>query len=171
MATIKEWRCLAHGAFDSADGVCEWGCTTVVREFRTAPGHKSAKTKTSDRALERMAKRYGLTDMSASKTGSVAGDRMAKQKGFGNIGGHDFTPRWGGIPKGNTYDVGKGAVVERHGAQGGAEAFVKSSSNGQAEAIDSALPIAAPPRRMRPNIVGRDSVTANEFSDAVSRAQ
>lgn len=170
MAINKEYRCLAHGAFESSakTAVCQYGCTTVVREFRTAPGTRSDKTKRSDNALNRMAARYGLTDMSA-KTGSVAGDRMAKQRGFGQIGGQDFTPHWGTIPKGGTFEPGKGPVA-RDGAEGGAESIVKSLSGGRAEQVPdtaSALPTGPIPRRARPNVVGRDSVTANEFSDAV----
>lgn len=168
MAVIKEWRCLAHGPFENAKGVCEHGCTTVIREFRTAPGLKSVKTKRSDNALERMAARYGLTDMSASKTGSVAGDRIAKQRGFGQVAGQDFAPHWGELPKGGTFEVGKG-VVAREGSEGGVEAAVKSLSRGQAESVPDdapALPV-TPRGRPMPHVVGRDSVTANEFSDAV----
>lgn len=170
MAVLKEFKCLMHGSFEGYEPVCSHGCTTVVREFLTAPGYKSAKTKISDTALNRMAARYGLTDMSASKTGSVAGDRIAKQKGFGQIGGHDFTPKWGEIPKGGTYDVASKSVVARDGAKGGAESIMQSMSGGQAEAQAGALPVDIPRMRATPNVVGRDSVTANEFSDALAKA-
>lgn len=168
MAILKEYRCIGHGPFEGYKAVCPHGCSVVIREFRTAPGLKSVKTKRSDNALERMAQRYGLTDMSASKTGSVAGDRMAKQQGFGQIGGQDYTPKWGELPKGGTYEVGKG-VVARDGSEGGVEAAVKQLSRGQAEPVPDgapALPV-MPRGKPRPNVVGRDSVTANEFSDAV----
>lgn len=174
MAILKEYRCLAHSAFESSEKnpTCPHGCTTVLREFRTAPGTRSAKTKASDNALERMAQRYGLSDISASKTGSVAGDRQAKQAGFGQVNGEDFRPRWGEVPRGGTYEVGKG-VVDREGSEGGAAAIVKSISQGRAEEVGDdapALPI-MPSRRPAPNVVGRDSITANEFSDAVRVAQ
>lgn len=171
MAVIREWRCLAgHGAFEGKEAVCPVaGCTTVIREFRTAPALKSAKTKRSDNALQMMANRLGLTDMSASKTGSVAGDRMAKQRGFGQIGGQDFAPHWGEIPKGGTFEPGKGPVA-RDGSEGGVESVIKSMSRGQAADVSPeapALPTGPMPRRQTPHVVGRDSVTANEFSDAV----
>ena len=150
------------------------GCSTVVREFYTPPGTRSAKTKASDNALQRMATRYGLSDLSASKTGSVAGDRMAKHpQGFGKVGQEDFTPRWGAIPKGGTFDVRTGGPVARDGGEGGAESIVKSLSGGRAEPMpdnSSALPIGLPGRRPPPNVVGRDSITANEFSDAIRKA-
>lgn len=103
MAVTKEWRCLAHGEFDGAEGVCPRGCTTVVREFRTAPAGRSAKTKTSDQALERLAKRFGLSDMT-NKDGSVGGSRKHPK---------DLAPVWGAMPKGNIFSPGKGEVNEK----------------------------------------------------------
>lgn len=78
MAVVKEYRCFAHGPFDSTDGICPHGCTTVVREFRTAPAARSDKTKASDRALENLAKKFNLTDMS-NRNGSVGGSRKGQQ--------------------------------------------------------------------------------------------
>ena len=60
MAVIKEYKCLAHGDFDSVNGVCPHGCTTVVRAFRTAPGGRSEKTKKTDATLSRLAEKFGL---------------------------------------------------------------------------------------------------------------
>ena len=171
-AILKEFRCFAHGKFEGHDPVCPMGCTTVERAFYTAPGAKSDKTRASDRALERMAQRYGLSDISASKTGSVAGDRMAKQRGFGQVGPADFTPRWGELPKGGTFEVGKG-VVDREGSEGGAAALVKSMSQGRAEPVPDnagALPIPTPPRRPRPTIVGKESISAAQYSEALAKA-
>jgi hypothetical protein len=173
MAVTKEWRCFAHGPFEGTEAVCPHGCSTVIREFRTAPAGRSDKTKASDKALERMAKRYGLADISASKTGSVAGDRMAKQRGFGKIGDVDFSPRWGEIPKGGTYHAGDKAVIAREGSEGGADALVKNLSQGRAEPIPdnaSALPTGPIPKRPRPVVVGRDSITNAQFSDALAKA-
>jgi hypothetical protein len=110
MAVTKEWRCLAHGPFDSATGVCPSGCSTVVREFRTAPGTRSEKTKTSDRALARLAERYNFTDLS-NKRGSVGATRAAD----------GMQAKWLDMPKGNKYEVGKGEVPV-DGSVGGASA-------------------------------------------------
>jgi len=111
MAVTREWKCLAHGPFEGPNGVCPHGCTVVVREFRTAPGGKSEKTKISDRALDRLAARYKLTDMS-NRNGSV-GDSRGYPKGM--------EPLWKELPKGNNFEVGKGEV-SRDGAAGGATA-------------------------------------------------
>lgn len=58
---IKEWRCKAHGVFDSVEPArCPKGCTTVERVFLTAPGTRSDKTKHSDRTLNQLALDFGL---------------------------------------------------------------------------------------------------------------
>jgi hypothetical protein len=116
MAVIKEWRCLAHGNFESAVAVCPHGCGTVIRDFRTAPGTRSEKTKTSDRALDRLAARYQLTDMS-NRNGSVASSRGVPK---------GMEPLWADLPKGNNYEVGKGEVA-RDGSAGGAEGALKAT--------------------------------------------
>ena len=97
---MKEFRCLAHGPFDAKEPVCPHGCSTVLREFRTAPAGKSAKTKLSDRALEHLSKRYGLSDMS-NKGGSVGASRKRD---------NSMAPVWGEMPKGNVFVPGKGEV-------------------------------------------------------------
>src|SRR6266850_1196813 len=99
MAVTKEYRCLAHGPFDAKEARCPHGCGTVVREFRTAPGGRSSRTKAADGALEHLARRYGLSDMS-NRSGSVGGSRRPARP--------DFSPVWGDMPKGNVYEVGKG---------------------------------------------------------------
>jgi hypothetical protein len=116
MAVLKEYRCLAHGPFDGTEAVCPHGCETVVREFRTAPGTRSHKTKFSDKALERLATRFGLTDMS-NRNGSVGGSRKHPD--------NPYAPVWGEMPKGNVYSPGKGEI-QVDGAAGGAPAALKS---------------------------------------------
>lgn len=103
MAVTKEYRCMAHGPFDGAEAICPHGCSTVVREFRTAPGGRSAKTKGSDAALEHLARRFGLSDMS-NRDGSVGGSRKHADA---------MKPTWGELPKGNVFVPGKGEVNEK----------------------------------------------------------
>ncbi len=92
MAVIKEYRCFAHGPFESREAKCPKGCTAVIQEFRTAPGFKSDKTKSSDKAIQRMATKLGYSDMS-NRNGSVAGSRkMGKQE-------QDMRPQWLDVPK------------------------------------------------------------------------
>lgn len=116
MAVKKEWKCLAHGPFEGPDAVCPHGCTVVVREFRTAPAARSEKVKASDKALERLAQRYNLTDMS-NRNGSVGNSRK---------GAPGMEPIWADLPKGNVFEVGKGEVA-RDGSQGGADAALAAT--------------------------------------------
>lgn len=124
MAVKKEYRCLAHGPFESMEEICPHGCSTVVREFRTAPGGRSAKTKTTDRALQGLANRYGLTDMS-NKSGSVGGSRKQPQA---------MAPVWGEMPKGNVFEVGKGEVAAEGAAGGSTAALAALGINEQTAA-------------------------------------
>ena len=172
MAVTKEYRCLQHGPFDATDGICPSGCDTVVREFRTAPGGRSPKTKTMDKTLQGLADRFGLTDMS-NRNGSVGGSR--KQP-------NEMVPVWGQMPKGNVYDVGKG---ERQvdGAGGGATAALAGLGiNGQGEASVQALAAAAGAPlptfmdiahslpKVRPTIHG-SSGSSSDLAQAIERAK
>ncbi len=133
MAPIKEWRCLQHGPFEAEEGICPSGCDTVVREYRTAPGGRSPKTKHVDKTLQGLADRFGLSDMS-NRDGSVGGSRKDPNA---------MAPLWGQMPKGNVYEVGKG---ERpvDGASGGATAALAGLGiNAQNEASVQAIADAA----------------------------
>ena len=158
MAVIHEWRCLAHSAFEGPEGICPHGCTTVIREFRTAPGTRSARTKGTDRNLERLAARHGLTDMS-NRNGSVGGTRAARA-----AANNPFAATWGEIPKGNVYEVGKGEVA-RDGASGGATAALAGLRMNEAlpagmqadlAAAPSFLDIAKTLPRVRPQLPGKE---------------
>jgi hypothetical protein len=71
MAILKEWSCLAHGAFDGPsmdDGSnppCPHGCgiSMVERAFRTAPTIQSQGYRNINRTFESLAAEHGLTDM------------------------------------------------------------------------------------------------------------
>lgn len=76
MAVLKEFRCLAHGEFESVKAICPHGCAErfVVREFRTAPAIKHGRTRRADWAINALAEDHGYTDInnSPSRTNSVA---------------------------------------------------------------------------------------------------
>jgi hypothetical protein len=111
MALLKEFRCMAHGFFESMESRCPHGCTiTVERAFLTAPGAISKKTSNTDRLLTQLAKDYGLSDMSNKDGTAVAGKRKT-----------NFAPVWGDVPQGNKMEIGKGEVTVP-GAAGGAVA-------------------------------------------------
>lgn len=158
---------MAHGPFEGSAPTCPHGCTVAVeREFRTAPGGRSAKTKATDNALNRLAQRFGYTDIS-NRNGTVAGSKKAPQ--------YDFRPTWGELPKGDKLVVGKG-IEQVAGATGGAEAAAKLyhteqvSEDEPVPSVTMPLPIGGKLPKLRPNVVGRDTVTPAEFSDALARA-
>ena len=65
---IKEYRCLDCGEqFESSDS--DPSCPTcsgieAEREFRTAPGYRSADTSFNDRTVRDLAEHHGLSDVS-----------------------------------------------------------------------------------------------------------
>lgn len=162
MAIVKELKCLAHGPFESTakDPVCPYGCTVVIREFRTAPGTRSTKTKQSDAALERLAKRFGLSDMS-NKNGSVANSRKER---------NPMTPQWAAMPKGNTYEVGKGEVPV-DGSEGGASSALAGLRIAENNDGPNFMDIAKGLPKPRP-IVAKDHVfgTARDLQEAIEKA-
>lgn len=95
MSVIREWRCAAHGSFESPEGKCPQGCPKrfVVQEFLTPPAIHDGTTKHTDATLRGLADSVGLTDMS-NRNGSV----MASQKPNPNHRGMDFSPKWVDIP-------------------------------------------------------------------------
>lgn len=92
MATIKEFRCFAHGEFESTEKTCPHGCPTdfVVQEFRTPPKIKSAGTKVVDAQLRGLAQDFGLSDLKNDKDGTSVMQSIRK--------GEDFSPKFVPIP-------------------------------------------------------------------------
>lgn len=77
MAIKKEWRCLAHGDFESTKPVCPFGCNTVTRVHITPPSiSTSGRTQNIDRTLEGLAGQFNMTDIS-NRNGSVSASRKA----------------------------------------------------------------------------------------------
>ena len=119
MPVVKEYRCLAHGNFEGVEPRCPFGCETAVeRTFLTAPGAISGKTKGTDATLERLARRFGFTDMS-NRNGSVGNSKRTNK-----VAGLDFSPQWRPMPKGDKLEDGK--IISVEGSQGGADAAAKS---------------------------------------------
>lgn len=80
---IKEYRCAAHGYFESGEASpsCpKGGCTTVQQVFLTAPAFRSDKTKRSDANLRQIASDFGLTDMRSAREGEPARIKTKQQK-------------------------------------------------------------------------------------------
>lgn len=168
MAVNREFTCLAHGPFEGTEARCPHGCTTAVaREFRTAPAVGTAKAKATDAALERLAQRFGLTDIS-NRNGSVAASKPPAPAGL------DFTPKWLPVAAGDNFEVGKG-VVSREGSAGGANATAqqyRTERMGDEPAATETvpLPLGQLPPPPRPHVVGRDNVTSADFEKAIRSA-
>lgn len=108
MAVVKEYVCLAHGAFESSDEnpECPSGCTTIERAFFTPPGLGSGRTKNIDATLESLAKSHNLTDLGpkAMRRKALAAEKAQQQfrefceRRYGGLG-------WGDVPEGGTFNA------------------------------------------------------------------
>lgn len=174
MGVMKEYFCFAHGEFEAEQPVCPAGCTTnIEREYRTAPAARSGKTKATDAALERLAQRFGYSDLS-NRGGSVAASQPQKPE-------MDFRPRWEAVPKGHAFHAG-GRIEERDGAVGGAEKPAGEYGSGRAvgpslgmpaelmATKDVPLPTGAALPRPRPHVVAQDKVSGADFDKAMRAA-
>lgn len=73
MAVKKEFRCAAHGIFESSDKSpkCPSGCNSIERAFITAPAVRTnGRSKNIDKTLRDLAADFHLTDLS-TRNGSV----------------------------------------------------------------------------------------------------
>jgi len=132
MGLKRDFLCPGHGHFTANEPVCPQGCTVAIeRAFLTAPGKLSKKSSNTDRLLNMLAKDYRLSDMSNSK-GSVGAGRVK-----------DNPAVWADMPKGNTYEVGKGEQ-QRAGSLGGASAAVAGIGGADASVSDIKMPPVKP---------------------------
>lgn len=100
MSIKKEWKCMAHGFFESDIPMCPAGCDTVERAFLTpqsiATGNKG---KFIDDTLQKIADDYGFSDMS-----NRGGDSVIHNAA--RAGQMNFAPVWKSMPKdGNVAQV------------------------------------------------------------------
>jgi hypothetical protein len=105
MAINREWRCFAHGAFesDAESPTCPHGCDTVEREFRTPPAFASARTKSIDNTLESLARSHGMTDINNRGGRAAKGpspNQGAQQASLNAYIAQKYgSTGWGAIPK------------------------------------------------------------------------
>jgi hypothetical protein len=115
---LHDYRCLAHGVFESFDGKCPSGCddSLVQKVFLKPAGFHSARTVNIDKTLDQLALDFNMTDMNNQNGTSAAArpdpkkikerqeqlDRMTYESNqlMGKLG--DTTQAWGQIPNGNT---------------------------------------------------------------------
>lgn len=96
---LDAYVCLAHGAFDSFDGLCPHGCEkSLVRKKLAGPAILSDRTKGIDRHLRNLASDFNLTNMSNGK-GYVGGNDDAAAKRNREME-EMFRPSWGTMERG-----------------------------------------------------------------------
>lgn len=143
---VKEYRCLAHGPFESSSDspTCPAGCTTVEREFRTPPGFRSERTSNIDKTVQNLAKRHGMTDIS-NRGGEAAIRQSAtqrrQQEEFNRFIHERYGDGWGEVPQGGTLNVQTKKIEgSGPGAAGAIAQYGARPDNVLAEVKDSLVP-------------------------------
>lgn len=157
MGVLREFRCLAHGPFESKDEetLCPYGCNTVVREFRTPPAFNSGHASNIDRTLGELAERHGMSDI--SNRGGRAAKRQSRQQeaqrqDFGAYMRARYGvdgPGWGNVPKGGTMNV---KTQQVDGSGPGAVGAVTALGGRPDNVLEEVRPALVP----KPVIVKRD---------------
>ena len=88
MAVIHDYKCPAHGYFESREPVCPHGCTDVQVVFLQPVGVTSDRTKGSDKTLKQLALDFKMSDVKSVKEGEAQPPRFANKQ-------NPFAPRWG----------------------------------------------------------------------------
>ena len=75
MGITHEWKCMAHGFFESDQPICPIArCTTVEKVFLTPRGISTGAGARIDRTFDTLAGDFGLSDMMTSPSrGTGAG--------------------------------------------------------------------------------------------------
>ena len=88
MSVLNDYKCPAHGYFESREPVCPHGCTDVQVVFLQPVGTVSNRTKGSDKTLKQLALDFNMSDIKSKKEGEAQPPRFAKPE-------NPFAPRWG----------------------------------------------------------------------------
>ena len=118
MAVKKEYRCPAHGLFESTKPICPSGCTVAERAFITPPGFKSARTRNLDSTVRQIAQDHGLTDMNnhgGTTAARIASPEEKRAIEFNAAIRKKYPSLWGSVPSGGVYKVGMGPTNENRG--------------------------------------------------------
>ena len=97
---VKEWKCDAHGYFESTEAECPHGCTTINQVFLTPVKVKSDRTKGSDKTLEQLAIDFHMSDIKSVREGEAQPPRLAKQDN------NPFAVQWGSPSSISNYNTG-----------------------------------------------------------------
>ena len=161
MAIKREFTCIAHGVFESETAICPHGCTSTIERTYTkgsAAPRTSGKTKATDAALQRLADRFGMTDIS-NRNGSVKGSQRSNAP--------SMAPTWGEIPKGDKLVVGKG-IEHVKGSGGGAEVIGNQLGQDIATDAPTFMDLAKQMPRVRPDVAkGHSFGDSSDLASAV----
>lgn len=161
MAIKREFTCLAHGMFESTEAVCPYGCTSTVERTFTqgGPSIGSKRTRNIDGTLERLAGKYGMTDMS-TRNGSVMSSRKRQSNGSEAF--------WKEMPTGDRLVVGKG-VEKVAGSNGGAASIGQQLHTEKLSSDESSFIDIAKGMTVTPNVVASFG-SQSELASAVKSA-
>jgi hypothetical protein len=90
MSVLNDYKCPAHGYFESREPVCPHGCTDVQVVFLQPIGMIGDRTKGSDKTLNQLALDFKMGDIKSVKEGEAQPPRFAKPQAE-----NPFAPRWG----------------------------------------------------------------------------
>ena len=90
MSVLHDYKCPAHGFFESRQAVCPHGCTDVQQVFLQPVGMMSDHTKGSDKTVRQLAMDFNMTDVKSVREGEAQPPRFANQKPD-----NPFAPKWG----------------------------------------------------------------------------
>ena len=90
MSVTHDYKCPAHGFFESKEPVCPHGCTEVSMVFLQPPGTMSDRTKGSDKTVRQLAMDFNMSDVKSVREGEAQPPRFANKKPD-----NPFAPRWG----------------------------------------------------------------------------
>ncbi len=154
MGVLRDWRCLAHGDFESMldEPRCPHGCTTVEKVFLQPPGFFSPASQNIDSNMEKIAKSYGLTDMNNRGGKPVITPDANKQRQaeeYARFMKQKFGDGWGTVQKGGNLNVATGQI------SGGGPGVAGSLSQYHAQA-DNVLAEVKPALTPKPVLVRHD---------------
>ena len=90
MGVLNDYKCPAHGYFESKEPVCPHGCTDVQVVFLQPVGMIGDRTKGSDKTLNQLALDFKMGDIKSVKEGEAQPPRFAKETPQ-----NPYAPRWG----------------------------------------------------------------------------
>lgn len=90
MSVVNDYKCPAHGFFESREPVCPHGCTDVQVVFLQPVGMMSDRTKGSDKTVKQLAMDFNMSDVKSVREGEAQPPRFANKQPD-----NPFAPRWG----------------------------------------------------------------------------